>query len=120
MKAIISLPVILFLLSACGKSSDSSSYTYKVRFVVTGDSVTQFTISLNAYDNTVSTPFSGMKDTTIYVQFGANLRLDAKAIDSNLVGSIYVNDVLKATATDKDSDGNGKTEVKTGYSIHTP
>jgi hypothetical protein len=112
---------IISLFISCGKSSNSSqSTTYKVKYTVTGDSVNQFKISLFANDLFLQTPFSGTRDTTIYVYFGADLKLDAKAIDSNLVGSIYVNDVLKATGTDLDADGDGKTEVKIGYTISTP
>jgi hypothetical protein len=115
----ILFPVVLLFIS-CSKSGSSPNTTYKVRYTVTGDSVTQFKISLFANDVFLQTPFSGTRDTTIYVYFGADLRLDAKAIDSSLVGSIYVNDVLKATGTDLDTDGDGKTEVKTGYTISTP
>ncbi|MDP4265694.1 MAG: hypothetical protein Q8941_24455 [Bacteroidota bacterium] len=115
----IVFPVILILIS-CSKSGNSPNTTYKVRYTVTGDSVTQFKISLFGNDVFLQTPFSGTRDTTIYVYFGADLRLDAKAVDSNLAASIYVNDVLKATGTDPDADGDGKTEVKIGYTISTP
>ena len=121
LKAVAILFPILFLFISCGKSDNSSNgTTYKVTYSVTGDSVNQFKISLYATDIFLQTPFSGSKDTTIYAYFGSNLRLDAKATDSNLVGSIYVNDVLKATGTDLDPDGDGKTEVKIGYTISTP
>jgi hypothetical protein len=114
--AILFYIVLLFI--SCSKSGNSSySPTYKVKFTVTGDSVNQFKISLFANDVFLQTPISGTRDTTLYAYFGADLRLDAKAIDSNLVGSIYVNDVLKATGTDLDADGDGNTEVKIGYTI---
>ncbi len=113
-------PVIMLFIS-CSKSSNSShSTTYQVKFTVTGDSVNQFKISLFSKDVFLQTPFSGTRDTTINVYYGADLRLDAKGIDSNLAGSIYVNDVLKATGTDLDANGDGKTEVKIGYTISTP
>jgi hypothetical protein len=111
--------VLLFI--SCSKSSNSShSTTYQVRFIVTGDSVNQFKISLFANDIFLQTPFSGTRDTTINVYYGADLRLDAKGIDSNLAASIYVNDVLKATGTDPDANGDGKTEVKIGYTLSAP
>ena len=112
---------IILIFTSCTKNGNSSySTTYKVQYTVTGDSVNQFKISLFENDVFLQTPFSGTRDTTLYVYFGADLRLDARAIDSNLVGSIYVNDVLKATGTDLDADGDGKTEVKIGYTISTP
>ena len=118
--AAILFPMALLFFS-CSKSGNSRvSMTYKVQFTVTGDSVNQFKISLFSNDVFLQTPFSGTRDTTIYVYYGADLRLDATAIDSNLVGSIYVNDVLKATGTDPDADGDGKTEVKIGYTISSP
>ncbi len=113
-------PLVMLFIS-CSKSSNSShSTTYKVKYTVTGDSVTQFKISVFANDVFLQTPFSGTRDTTIYVYYGADVRLDAKGIDSNLAASIYVNDVLKATGTDPDANGDGKTEVKIGYTISAP
>ena len=114
--ALFSLAVFLFL--SCKK--DNNSTQYKVKYVVTGDSVNQFKISQDATDDFVKSDFSGTKDTTVYVQFGAVLKLDAKANDHNLVGSIYVNDVLKVTGTDLDSNQDNKTEVKIDYTIANP
>ena len=114
--ALFSLAILLFL--SCKK--DNNTTQYKVKYVVTGENVTQFKISQNTTDNFVKTPFSGTKDTTVYVEFGATLKLDTKAENHNLVGSIYVNDVLKATGTDLDSNQDNKTEVKIDYTIANP
>jgi hypothetical protein len=115
MRKIAILSSILFLLFACKK--DKNIGTYKVKYVVTGNSVNQFKITLGTADNLVATPFSGTKDTTVYMQAGTMLKLDTKADNNNLVGSIYVDDVLKATGTDSDLDGDGKTEVKIEYGL---
>lgn len=115
MKTIALLSSIVLLFLSCSKSNNSTSY--KVKYVVTGDSVNQFKISQDTTDDLVKSPFSGTKDTTVYVQLGAVLKLDAKADDHNLVGTIYVNDILAVTGTDMDVDGDGKTEVKIDYTI---
>src|SRR5258705_9992350 len=116
MKKIITLLAsIVFLLFACKK--DKSSGAYKVKYSVTGNSVNQFKITQGTADNFVSTPFSGTKDTTVYMQAGTMLKLDTKADNNNLVGSIYVNDVLMVTGTDTDIDGDGKTQVKVEYGL---
>ena len=111
--ALLSLPV--FLLLGCKKDKDSNNY--KVTYTVTGNAVNQFKITQGATDNLVATPFSGTKDTTVYLQAGTLAKLDTKADNNSLVGSIYVNDVLKATATDSDIDGDGKTQVKIEYGL---
>ena len=114
MKTFALLSSIVFLFLSCKKDNNTS---YKVKYVVTGDSVNQFKITIGATDEFVKATFSGTKDTTVYVQAGTNVKLDTKANDHNLVGSIYVNDVLAATATDTDTDGDGKTEVKLDYTV---
>jgi hypothetical protein len=111
--ALFSSVVLLFL--SCKKDNNTGSY--KVKYVVTGDLVNQFKISQGATDEFVKADFSGTKDTTLYVQAGTDLKLDSKANNHNLVGSIYVNDVLAVTGTDTDIDGDGKTEVKLDYVI---
>ena len=115
MKKIALLASIVLLLSSCKKDKDST--VYKVKYSVTGNSVNQFKITEGTTDKLVATPFSGTKDTTIYIQSGTMLKLDTKADNNNLVGSIYVNDVLKATGTDTDIDGDGKTQVKIEYGL---
>ena len=91
--------------------------SYKVTYRVTGDNVNQFKITEGSTDHIVVTPFSGTKDSTVYVQSGTMLKLDTKADNHNLVGSIYVNDDLKATGADSDVDGDGKTQVKLDYGL---
>ncbi|MDN3657240.1 hypothetical protein QWZ08_16440 [Ferruginibacter paludis] len=115
MKKILLACAIFFLLFSCKK--DSTGTTYKVKYTVTGNNVSQFKITQGVTDNYVLTPFSGTKDTTLSMQPGATLKLDTKATNNNLVGSIYVNDVLKATGADLDTDGDGKTEVKIDYTL---
>jgi len=115
MKTIALFSSIILLFPACKK--DNNTNTYKVKYVVTGDSVNQFKISQGATDEFVKADFSGTKDTTLYVPAGTDLKLDAKANNHNLVGSIYVNDVLAVTGTDLDSNQDNKTEVKLEYAI---
>ena len=115
MKKLALLSSIFFLLFSCKK--DKNNTLYKVTYSVTGNNVNQFKITQGTTDNFVATPFSGTKDTTVYMQSGTMLKLDTKADNNNLVGSIYVNDVLKATGTDTDIDGDGKTQVKLDYGL---
>ena len=115
MKKLVVLTSVVFLLFSCKK--DKNNNTYKVRYSVTGDMVNQFKITQGTTDDFVVSPFSGTKDTTIYIQSGTMLKLDTKADNHYLLGSIYVNDVLQATGTDNDLDGDGKTEVKIQYGI---
>jgi len=115
MKKIVLLSSIIFLLfSSCKKDKEN---IYKVKYTVTGNSVNQFKITQGGTDNFVSTPFSGTKDTTVYLSAGVLVKLDTKADNNNLVGTIYVNDVLKVTATDTDLDGDSKTQVKIEYGL---
>jgi hypothetical protein len=112
-KALLFSSIILLFIS-CKKDNNT---LYKVKYVVTGDSVNQFKITISSTDQFVKATFSGTKDTTVYVQAGTDVKLDTKANNHNLVGSIYVNDVLAATGTDLDTDGDGKTEVKLDYVV---
>ena len=114
MKTIALFSLTIFLFISCKKDNNTQ---YKVKYVVTGDSVNQFKITIGATDQFVKAAFSGTKDTTVYVQAGTDVKLDTKATDHNLVGSIYVNDVLAVTGTDLDSAQTGKTEVKLDYVI---
>ena len=114
MKTITLLSSIVVLFLSCKKENNTG---YKVKYVVTGDLVNQFKISEGATDIFVKSEFSGTKDTTVYVQAGTDVKLDTKANNHNLVGSIYVNDVLAVTGTDTDTDGDGKTEVKLDYVV---
>jgi len=110
---------ILFLAAisivACKKDKDESSN--KVRFVVSGTEVTQFKFTSGATDYFTTVPFTGTKDTTIYVNSGTTVKLDAKANSSSLSGLIYVNDSPVASGGDEDLDGDNKTQVKIEYII---
>ena len=114
MKTIALLSSLVFLFISCKKDNNT---LYKVKYVVTGDSVNQFKITIASTDQFVKATFSGTKDTIVYVQAGTNVKLDTKANNHNLVGSIYVNDVLAVTGIDTDTDGDGKTEVKLDYVV---
>ncbi|HEY0355630.1 MAG TPA: hypothetical protein VGC29_05470 [Flavisolibacter sp.] len=112
MKKIAFFCLAVLSIVACKKEKDE---TYKVKYVVTGDAVSQFKFSTGATDNSAETPFNGTQDTTIYVAAGTLVKLDAKANSNNLVGSIYVNDAIVVNGTDNDTDGDGKTNVKLEY-----
>ena len=114
MKKIASLSLAALMFFSCKKDNE----TFKVRYTVTGVDVSQFKISYNLTDHLAETPFTGTKDTTIYQSIGTVLKLDTKAEGhNNLVGSIYVNDYIVATATDEDTDADNKTQVKIDYTI---
>ncbi|MFL5811391.1 MAG: hypothetical protein ACJ749_17845 [Flavisolibacter sp.] len=114
MKKIALLFFAIASLVACKKEKGG---TYKVKFVVTGNDVSQFKFSTDATDRTAETPFSGTQDTTIFVAPGTIIKLDTKANSNNLVATIYVNDVIAVTGTDADTDGDGKTNVKVEYTL---
>lgn len=117
MKKTIIAASALFLLFAC-KKSEHQTGTYKVKYTVTGSTVNQFKITVDSSDKTVYTPFTGSRDTTIYVSGGSTLKLDAKADGvSALAGTIFVNDAMVANGSDPDTDGDNKTEVKISYAI---
>ena len=101
---------LILLLFSCKKSKDDTMY--KVTYTVTGNSVNQFKFSEGSTDNYVETPFAGTMDTTVYVLAGTVLKLDTKADNNNLIGTISVNDVVMASGTDTDIDGDNKTQVK--------
>jgi hypothetical protein len=91
-----------------------------VKYSVTGNTVDQFKITNNTVDTWVLTPITGTKDTTVYYPAGTLVKLDVKAnaaTANSLVGTIYVNDEVKATLTDGDIDADGKTQVKIEYSL---
>jgi len=116
MNKVFILPILFLALFSCKKSS--TSHTYKVKYSVTGSAVNQYKITVNAEDKNVSTPFTGTRDTTLYVASSSNVKLDVKGSGtSTLVGSIYVNDALVATGSDADANGDNKTEVKLNYDL---
>lgn len=103
-----------FVLFACKKDNNGTS---RVKFVVAGDNVTQFKISTGATEVGKSVPFSGTRDTIIIVPVGTSVKLDTKATSNNLRASIYVDNELMTTATDSDTDGDGKSEVKVEHTV---
>jgi hypothetical protein len=111
---ILFVAIVVF---AC-KKDDKHEGSYKVKYSVTGASVNQFDITSNTDVHSVYTPFTGTRDTTVYLSAGTVLKLDAKATSHNaLIGSIYVDDTMVATLTDSDADGDSKTQVKIDYTI---
>lgn len=120
MKHLIIVSLIGLALFSCKKKEEAT--LYKVKFSVTGTSVNQFKFNTEGLpaSTSVATPFTGTKDTTVYVGVAKVLSLDTKAdaaTSSSLVGVIYVNDVPVATQTDADSDKDGKTQVKLSYTM---
>jgi hypothetical protein len=111
--ALLCLPVIFLI--ACKK--DEKLGSYKVKYVVSGDQVSQFKFTTGSIDHSADVPFNGTQDTTIYVDGGTVIKLDTKANSNNLVGTIYVNDAVAVTGTDPDTDGDGKTNVKIEYTL---
>lgn len=114
MKKITMLSLAALVLFACKKDNDG---TYKVKFVSTGDNVTQFKVYQGSTVADKAVPFSGTRDTTIFVPVGTMVKLDSKANSNSLVGAIYINDVQVATGTDTDTDGDGKSQVKLEYTV---
>ena len=117
MKRIAVFCFVAVVLVAC-KKEDKHEGAYEVKFSVTGTSVAEFKTTCNLIEHDDVTPFSGTKDTTIYVQAGTALKLDAKASSHEaLSGSIFVNGSQVATLTDADADADSKTQIKLDYTI---
>jgi hypothetical protein len=120
MKYVVVVLLTGLTLFSCKKKDDPS--LIKVKLSVTGTSVTQFKFNTEglAASTSVKVPFTGTKDTTVFVTGGKAISLDTKAdaaTSSPLVGTIYVNDVQVATQTDADTDKDGKTQVKLSYMV---
>ena len=99
-------------LVACKKDNQNAKVTYKV----TGSGVSQFKITNGDVDHLVKVPFTGTRDTTVYLPYGTNVKLDTKADGGmTLQGTILVNDVPVSTQSDADTDGDNKTQVKLDY-----
>jgi hypothetical protein len=110
--AVVAFCTLVFL--SCKKNK---SETYKVTYITSGTSVTQFKFTTGSTDNLATVPFTGQRDTTIYVAAGTAVKLDSKANSNNLTGKILVNDVIVASGSDTDNDGDGKTQVKLDYTL---
>lgn len=90
----------------------------KVTYKVTGSQVDQFKITNGSTESWVKVPFTGTRDTTVYVAYGTNVKLDAKADGGTpLAGIIYINNAQVAMLTDTDNDADNKTQVKLDYAI---
>ena len=111
-KALLLLCIVTSLL-ACKKDNPNAKITYKV----TGAGVSQFKITDGAVEHLVNVPFTGTRDTTVYLPYGTMVKLDTKADGPSLQGTIYINDEQVATLTDADTDGDNKTQVKIDYSV---
>jgi hypothetical protein len=114
MKKLVVLAICAFLITSCKKEQSGS---YKVTYITSGTSVTQFKFTTGSTDNLASVPFTGEMDTTIYVNSGTTVKLDSKANSNTLSGKILVNDVMVASGNDPDTDGDGKTQVKLEYTL---
>ena len=115
-KITLFLSIVTLFVVACKKDNSN----YKVTYSVTGNTVEQYKITNNTTDTYVLTPITGTKDTTVYYPAGTLVKLDVKANSATtniLVGTIYVNDEIKATLTDSDIDADGKTQVKMQYAL---
>lgn len=116
MKKIALSSIVVLSLFACKKENNEDNF--KVKYTVTGISVDQFKVGIMLTEHPVATPFTGTRDTTVYLSAGTTVKIDAKASSNNsLIGSIYVNDTQVATLTDSDADGDSKTQIKLEYTI---
>ena len=114
MKKIVFLSLAAVVFFACKKDKDE---TYSVRFVTTGNNVTQFKFYQGSTVADKTVPFSGTQDTTMLVNPGTTVKLDSKANSNNLTGAIFVNGMQVVTGTDTDTDGDGKSQVKIEYTL---
>jgi len=114
MKKLVMLSLASLLLFACKKEKNDA---YTVKFVTTGTNVTQFNFYQGSTISNKTVPFSGTRDTTMIVTKGVMVKLDSKANSNNLEGAIFVNGVQVATGTDRDADGDGKSQVKIEYTL---
>ena len=117
MKRLAILSLIAVVLFACKKENKHEG-EYGVRYVITGTNVDQFKATVDSTGHIVATPFSGTKDTTIYVHASSVIKLEAKASSHEaLSGSIAVDGTQVASLTDTDGDGDSKTQIKLEYTI---
>jgi hypothetical protein len=114
MKKITFLLLGSLLFFACKKEKNE---THTVKFVTTGNNVTQFKIYQGSTIADKAVPFTGTQDTTIVVTKGTMVKLDSKANSNTLTGKIFVDGTQVVTGTDADTDGDGKSQVKIEYNI---
>ena len=114
MKRLATIALCSLMFVSCKKDK---SDTYKVTYITSGTSVTQFKFTTGSTDNLAAVPFTGQRDTTVYANPGTYLKLDLKANSNNLTGKILVNDVIVVSGSDTDTDGDGKSNVKIEYTV---
>ncbi|MES2881957.1 MAG: hypothetical protein V4676_07410 [Bacteroidota bacterium] len=114
MKKTAILALISFAFFACKKGNTE---TYSVKFITTGNDVTQFKFYQGQTTADKAVPFSGTQDTTVVVSAGTMVKLDSKANSNNLTGAILVNGKEVVTGVDADTDGDGKSQVKIVYTL---
>ena len=113
MKKLAILVIVSASLFACTKQIENVD----VRFVTSGQDVTQFRFTQGLTTLEKPCPFTGTLDTTLTVARGTHVKLESIAQSNMLGGVIYVNDVEVAWKTDDDSDGDGRAVVKLEYKI---
>ena len=117
MKTIALLTIIAGLFLSCNK--ETATNTYKVSYTVTGDFVGQVKITQGSTEIFMETPFSGIRDTTYYIDAtpGTVLKLSATADNPTLSGSITVDGALRAMNSDPDLDGDSTTQIQMEYTL---
>lgn len=115
MKNLLLLSAVLVMLSSCGDDKEETQRT--VKFTLTGSNVTEAKFNYKSTISAVKTPFTGTWDTTVYVNIGETLSLDAKSTGGHLKGQVFVGNTLNAEQIDADTDGDGKTQVKVALTV---
>lgn len=113
MKKILLIACLALPLAACQKEDMET----EVKFSVTGTEVNEVKFNYKSTINSIATPFTGSRDTTVYANIGETISLNAKATGGALKGQIFINGILAAEQIDADSDGDGKTQVKVDWTI---
>jgi hypothetical protein len=113
MKKLFLIACLALPLVACEKDDKEM----EVKFSVTGTEVNEVKFNYKSTLNSIATPFTGTRDTTIYANIGETISLDAKATGGSLKGQIFVNGLLAAEQIDADSDNDGKAHVKVDWTV---
>lgn len=109
---------LIAFLAASVVSCDKEDNDMEVKFSVTGSDVNEVKFNYKNTFNSIATPFTGTRDTTIYAKIGETISLDAKATGGALKGQIFVNGLLNAEQIDADTDGDGKSQVKVSWTVN--
>ena len=113
MKKLFFIACLGLPLAACQKEEAEN----EVRFSVTGTEVNEVKFNYKSTLNSIATPFTGTRDTTVYANIGETISLNAKSTGGALKGQIFVNGILAAEQLDQDTDGDGKTQVKVDWTV---